>query len=324
MACVLVHTDVVDGHPTPAALAILGEGRRIASALGASLYAVAFTADDDPAVEGALNAALGHGGADRSVVISGATPPALWLTRGPALARACELLRPSLVLLAADAAGRDIGPRLAARLGAAFVAEPTVEAGPRGEIVFARPVYDGELWRRLQLDELEQPAVVTLSADRPAARGTDDAELVHLAVVPPPVAAGVELSVEPAAPDPLVAARVIVVAGAGVAPSAMPLVVALADRLGGEVAGTRAVCERGQVAADRMIGVGARTVHPALYVVCGASGSMAHLGAVSPDAEIVAIDRDPRAPIWRAARWGLVGALEEQLPALLAALEAAP
>jgi electron transfer flavoprotein alpha subunit len=184
VACVLVHTDVVDGHPTPAALAILGEGRRIASALGASLYAVAFTPEDDPAVEAALNAALGQGGADRSVVIAGAAPAALWLTRGPALARACELLRPSLVLLAADPAGRDIGPRLAARLGAAFIAEPIVEAGPRGEIVFARPVYDGELWRRLQLDELEQPAVVTLSADRPAARGTDDAELVRLAVVP--------------------------------------------------------------------------------------------------------------------------------------------
>lgn len=59
-------------------------------------------------------------------------------------------------------------------------------------------------------------------------------------------------------------------------------------------------------------------------MVCGASGSNAHLGAVSLDAEIIAIDRDPRAPIFRAARWGLVGALEDVLPALVAALEARP
>lgn len=320
MACVLAHAEAVDGQLTPASLAVLGEGRRIASALGASLYALAFGADDHHA--GALTTALGEAGADRSILAPASAPPVLWLTRGDALARACQELRPSLVLLGADPGGRDIGPRLAARLGAAYVAEPMVETGPRGEIVLARPVYDGELWRRLQLDELEQPAVVTLSADRPTARGHDDAELVQLSlpVAPPPSAP----RLAPGPADALATARVVVVAGAGVSAAAMPLVAALAERLGGELAGTRAVGERGQVPPERVIGVGARTVHPALYVVCGASGSMAHLGAVSPDAEIVAIDRDPRAPIWKAARWGLVGTVEELVPALITALEAAP
>ena len=61
---------------------------------------------------------------------------------------------------------------------------------------------------------------------------------------------------------------------------------------------------------------------PDLYVVCGASGSMAHLGAVSHDAEIVAIDRDPAAPIFKAARWGLVGRIEDIVPQLIASLAA--
>ena len=86
--------------------------------------------------------------------------------------------------------------------------------------------------------------------------------------------------------------------------------------------GVRCTCQRGLLASGRELGVGGRRVAPDLYVVCGASGSVTHLGAVSPDAEIVAIDRDPAAPIFRAARWGLVGTIEDIVPGLLAALEA--
>ncbi|MBK7074042.1 MAG: electron transfer flavoprotein subunit alpha/FixB family protein [Myxococcales bacterium] len=308
------------------ALAILGEGRRIASSLGGALYAVAWVAPGadvgTPAQE--LAAALGGGGADRVVLVAGPPRPALWVTRGALLARVCEQVRPSLIILPSDAGGRDVAPRLAARLGAAYVAEPVVETGPRGEVVLTRAVYDGELWRRLQLDELDQAAVITLSADRPAAHGADEAELVALGVDGALPAAPLIVGERADAGEAIDQARVLVVAGAGVSAGAMPLVERLAALLGGEVAGTRGACARGLVAPDREIGVGARGVHPELYVVCGASGSNAHLGAVSLDAEIIAIDRDPRAPIFRAARWGLVGALEDVLPALVAALEARP
>lgn len=323
MACVLVQTDVADACPTAAARAILGEGRRIASSLGAALYAVAWVPpgqDTGPAAQ-ALAAELGRGGADRVVLIATPRRPALWLTRGPALAAVCDEIRPSLVVLPSDAGGRDLAPRLAARLGAVFLADPSVEAGPRGEVVLARRVYDGELWRRVQLDELEQAAVITLSPDRPPAHGADEAELVAVEVE---TAAGPEVVGErPSDGGALAHARIVVVAGAGVSATTLPLVEALARALGAELAGTRAACTRGIIAADREVGVGARSIHPALYVVCGASGSSAHLGAISSDAEIVAIDRDPRAPIWKAARWGLVGTLEEHVPALLAALEPA-
>ena len=323
MACVLVQTEVADARPTAAARAILGEGRRIASSLGAALYAVAWVppgADTGPAAQ-ELAAELGRGGADRVVLLATPRRPALWLTRGPALAAVCDEIRPSLVVLPSDAGGRDLAPRLAARLGAVFLADPSVEAGPRGEIVLARRVYDGELWRRVQLDELEQAAVITLSPDRPVAHGGDEAELVAIEV---DAATGPEVVDERVSDGGALAhARVVVVVGAGVSATTLPLVESLARALGAELAGTRAACARGIIAADREVGVGARAIHPALYVVCGASGSSAHLGAVSSDAEIIAIDRDPRAPIWKAARWGLVGTLEEHVPALLAALESA-
>lgn len=326
MASVLVHTEVDGGLPTDAARAVLGEARRIGSTLGAAVYAVAWVApgDDDGEAAQILTDALGRGGADRVVLVPAPAAPSLWLTIGPTLARICEHVRPNLVILPAHGGGRDIAPRLAARLGGAFIAEPAVETGPRGEVVLARPVYGGELWRRVQLDELDQVAVITLSADRPAAGGADEAELVRLEL-PVPEPAGFEV-VGSRADDAgaLERARVIVVAGAGVAPAALPLVEALARALGAELAGTRGACERGHVPAEREIGVGARQVTPDLYVACGASGSTAHLGAVSLDAEIVAIDRDPRAPIFKSARWGLVGAIEDVVPQLLAALGAAP
>jgi electron transfer flavoprotein alpha subunit len=309
------------------ARAILGEGRRIASSLGGALYAVAWVppgADAGVAAQ-QLAADLGGGGADRVVLVATPPRPPLWVTRGALLARVCEQVRPSLIILPSDAGGRDIAPRLAARLGGVFVAEPLVETGPRGEVVLTRAVYDGELWRRLQLDELDQAAVITLSADRPPAQGADEAELVALGVdATTPAAAPMVVDERVDAGLAIDEARVVIVAGAGVSAQVLPMVERLAGLLGGELAGTRAACARGLVAPEREIGVGARSVAPELYVVCGASGSTAHLGAVSGDAEIIAIDRDPRAPIFRAARWGLVGALEDVLPALVAALEARP
>src|SRR5262249_19251999 len=116
-------------------------------------------------------------------------------------------------------------------------------------------------------------------------------------------------------------ARVIVVAGAGVGASVYPLVRTLAQVLGGEVAVTRAAVERGLDSSDREVGIGGRRGAPQLYAVCGASGAPEHLLAVAPGARIVAINRDPDAPIFRVASYGLVGDVAEILPALIAAAD---
>ncbi len=328
VACVLVHTEIEGDQPTDHARAVLGEGRRIASSLGASLHAVAVIgAGDDIPAGHRLVESLGQAGADRVLLVAAERrKPTLWATIGAALVAACEQVRPSLVLLSANAGGRDIGPRLAARLGGAFFAEPAVEAGPRGEVVLSRTVYGGDLWRRISLDELDVIAVVTLDDRRASTRGDDDAEVVQLDGTN---ASDARVDVLGDGDDDddgaaLEHARVIVVAGAGTTAEALKLVAELAVALGGELGGTRTLCQRGLLPLGREIGVGGRRVSPDLYVVCGASGSMAHLGAVSSDAEIVAIDRDPAAAIFKRARWGLVGTIEELVPQLIAALGVAP
>jgi electron transfer flavoprotein alpha subunit len=323
VACVLVHTEVDGDHPTDHARAVLGEGRRIASSLGASLHAVAVISEKDEVPVGhKLIVTLGEAGADRVLLVAAEKPaPTLWATIGAALVTACEQVQPSLVLLASTAGGRDIAPRLAAHLGGAYFAEPAVEAGPRGEVVLSRVVYGGDLWRRVSLDELDVVAVATLDDRRGAARGADDAEVVQLEGTTPSDA---RVEVIGAIDDDGAAlehARVIVVAGGGTTADAMTAVTDLAKALGAELGGTRTLCQRGLLAAGREIGVGGRHVAPDLYIVCGASGSVAHLGAVSPDAEIVAIDKDPAAPIFKSARWGLVGTIEDMVPKLIEALK---
>jgi electron transfer flavoprotein alpha subunit len=331
MACVLVHIEADGDHPTPASLAALGEGRRVATSSGATLYAALVVAGGEaagsPAVgprgsRGTVIETLGRHGADKVVVLPAAGPvqPVLWETVGSALGTAVEQLRPVLTLLPASAGSHDVGARLATRFGATFVAGPIVEQGSRGEIVLSRPVYGGAWRRRTSLEDLDRAVVVILPPGLAPGWGSDEAEVLLLQPGAAP-ARRVRLLGESADDGAvLTSARRIVVGGGGVTRETWPLVEELARVLGAELAATRALCQRGVAPPGREIGVGTRHVAPVLYVVCGASGSAAHLGAVAPGAEIVAIDRDPDAPVFRVAAHGIVGTLEEVLPAMIDAV----
>jgi electron transfer flavoprotein alpha subunit len=319
VANILVFIEMAGDRPAPASLETLGEGRRMASFVGATLHAAlpcakpASFGDDDPI------AVLGRHGADKILLVGGppADAPLAHATHGGALAAACDSVSPSIVLLAATPGGRDVAPRLAARLGAAFVPEPSVEYGPRGDLVMSRTVYGGQFRRRLAADEVERPIVATLTpGSYVASAGDEEAEVAVLPDAAP--GTGVEevaRKVDPGAP--LESARVIVCAGAGVNAEAYALARELAGLLGGEVGVTREAVAAGLDGPDREIGIGGRCVHPRLYLACGASGSSAHLAAISADAEIVAINKDADAPIFRVASYGMVGDAAEILRGLI-------
>ncbi len=331
MASLLVHIEVdgpgADGAAAlaPRSLRVLGEGRRIATSLGACLHACVRLTDDEKADLDGVTEALGRAGADKVHVWRGpSSEPVLWATHGGELQALCEELHPLLVLLTAGPAGAELAPRLAAALGAAFVAEPALERGPRGEIVFSRAVFAGTQRRRLATEEIEHAVVATLSARScQAATGGDEAELrlvpPRTTVTPPPEVVAVRDDPDAALEN----ARVVVVAGAGVKSfETYALVEELATALGGVVAATRSLCEKGIAPADREIGVGVRRIAPELLFLCGVSGSSATLSALSGDADLVAIDHDPNARIFRVAQYGLVGNLETLLPDLINAVRA--
>lgn len=314
--------ELAGDRPAESSLECLGEGRRIATFLGATLHAVLPCTlppryDDDDVI-----AELGRHGADKVVVITGADlgGPMVWASAGGALNLACDRVPPTLILAAATPGGRDIAPRLAARLGAAFVPEPSIEYGPRGELVLSRTIYGGAFRRRLHADDMERPVVATITpGSYPKASGSGEAEMI---VLQAPAATRVLTEVDRAgdAAAALDAARVVVTAGAGVSKEHFRLVEDLARALGGEVALTRAAIERGLGQPEREIGLGGRSIAPRLYVAIGASGSAAHLSAVSSDATIVAVNSDPDAPIFRVATYGVVGDAAAVLPKLIGAL----
>lgn len=319
MANILVYIELVDDRPSPSSLEALGEGRRIASFLGATLYAVLPCAvpphfGDDDAI-----AVLSRHGADKVILSAGPdlALPALYATHGYTMTAAAERVPPSLVLLAATPGGRDLAPRIAARLGAAFVSEPAVEYGPRTDLVLSRKVYGGVYRRRLATEEVERPIVATFTpGSYRTAAGSEEAEVIVVGSGDAVLSPVSEISRRADEAARLETARIVVTAGAGVSAEVYPRVRELARVLGGEVAVTRSAVERGLDSAEREVGVGARRVAPRLYIACGASGSAAHLAGVSADAQIVAVNIDPDAPILRVASYALVGdvaSLVEQL-----------
>lgn len=288
MANVHVYIDVRDGRPRTASLEALGEGRRVASYLGATLHAIALlAADEDGPPDEGLVGALGKHGADRVVrMVSPAfAQPASTQIHGAALASICESVPPLLVLGAASGASRELLPRLAARLGAAFLAEPSVEYGPQGALVLAKLLGGRRSVRRLRADELERPVVATLaSGHHTVARGDTDAEVLILPTPALPTGLDVVSDEALGAED---GAPVLVVGGGGVGAGDWPQVQALAKAMGAELAITPEAARRGGVAGARVLTPGAPSGRPRLVVSLGASGSPEHLASLPWGATIV-------------------------------------
>jgi electron transfer flavoprotein alpha subunit len=325
VANVLVYIELQDDRPSEPSLECLGEARRIASFLGGTLSAMLPCAQPPIYGDDDVIAVLGRHGADKVVLIAApelAAPP-LYVSHGHAVASVCERFPPSLLLAAATPGGRDLAPRIAARLGAAYVPEPSIEYGPRGDLVMSRTVYGGSFRRRLSADDLERPVVATLTpGSYQKAVGSDDAEAVVLQSTPSPTSIE-ELSRRPDPGAALDRARVIVTAGAGVTKEQYAMIRDIARTLGGEAAVTRGALELGLGEPELEIGLSGRSVAPRLYIACGASGSHAHLQAVSPDSTIIAVNTDPSAPIFKVASYGIVGDVSTVLPKLVGSLQQA-
>lgn len=320
MASILVYIDRDEDRPADGALRVLGEARRLASEAGATLYAAALLPSRDSTA--AWIETLGRAGADRVVLVDvpAVDGPPIWSSHGRALGAVTRQLRPLLAVFADGPTARELAPRLAAHVGAAFVPDATFERSGKGEVVVARRILAINSRRKVVTDDLGQTVIATLAPwPYAVATGDDDADVIFVDR-PPDADDGVEY--RGSRDDPgaaLAAARVIVTAGAGVGTAAnLELCKQLADALGGELGSTRPACRRGLGAADRVVGVDAHRVAPQLYIACGASGSAAHLGGVSTDATIVAVNRDPEAPIFKVATYGIVGDISDVVPGLIA------
>jgi electron transfer flavoprotein alpha subunit len=276
-----------------------------------------------PGLAAAAGEAAAHG-VDRVLLLDDARlaqySPEGW---AGALAELARQRQPAAILGPATARGRDLLPRLAAKLEVGLASD-VIELGMDGSSVTAlRPIYAGKALARVAIQT--RPAMLTVRPNSfPIDESSGGAELVTCPLGDYEAlsrSAGVEVAAS-TRPD-VAEADIIVSGGRGMgAPEHFAMLEELADLLRAAVGASRAVVDAGWRPHGDQVGQTGKTVSPSLYVACGISGAVQHLAGMKTSKYIVAINKDAEAPIFGVADYGIVGDVFEVIPALTEALRA--
>jgi electron transfer flavoprotein alpha subunit len=297
---------------------MLGEGARIAEKLGGAAVEVALLGSG----MGGVADALAHYGAARVYL---ADDPSLERYSGEgcttALVRLIQKAEPAVVLLGATTQGKDLAPRVAARLGLGLASDCTAfEVAADGRLIITRPIYGGRAIATVIEKTTPQMATVRPNVMAPLEPDTSRTALVQeLAVETGDIRAKILDIIQETGRQQvgLAEADIIVSGGRGLkGPENFCLLEELADVLGAAVGASRAAVDADWIDHSHQVGQTGRTVTPNLYIACGISGAVQHLAGMKTARYIVAINKDPDAPIFRVADYGIVGDLFEVVPIL--------
>jgi electron transfer flavoprotein alpha subunit len=312
MTDILVVLETRDGTLRPACLETVGAARIAADATGGRVIALATEqAEIDPA-------SIGGAGADQLLIAE--TKQHSPESAAATAVRIAGENNVGAVFLAATVRGRDLIPRVAAGLQTGFAADCiSMEAGPDG-FRFVRPVYGGKALTKVRING--PVAVASLRGNHFAPAGRE----ANAEVSPVSSEAGKDLVTSISAqkggrPDVAEASKVVAGGrGMGSADN-WNLIEAVADALPGSALGaSRAVVDSGWRPHSEQVGQTGKVVSPELYIAAGISGAIQHLAGMNSSKVIVAINKDADAPIFQHASYGIVGDVNEVLPALAAEL----
>lgn len=243
-----------------------------------------------------------------------------------AVAEVAKKENASMLFLPASQMGKDLAPRVAAKLEAGVAADCVALSVDKGEIVATRPVYAGKAMVKVKVTSpvkifTLRPNVFTAS---PTNGAQATVEKVFIEFTDADFAVKViEEKVSTGRPD-LTEAAIIVSGGRGLkGPENWYLIENLADVLGAAVGASRAVVDAGWRPHDEQVGQTGKTVSPTLYIACGISGAVQHLAGMSSSKYIIAINKDKDAPIFQLADYGIAGDVFEILPVLTEELKKA-
>jgi electron transfer flavoprotein alpha subunit len=322
MPGVLLIADSSGEQLAPTTAELVAEGGRLAQQLGSGSASVLLAGRN---VQG-LARSLGELGVERVLVAEydGPTPPSpQWMLA--AAEQAAKQANPDAILLTHAGAGRDLGPLLAYRLGTGIVTDATALRVDNGELVITKPVFGGSAIAEYSIST--NPKLATLrprAFEAVEAPSPTQAQVEALSVPNPEASIEVLEEVrEQATSGPrLKDAKVIVSGGRGLGgPDNWHYVEEVAQILGGAVGATRAVTDAGWVPPSLQVGLTGATVAPDLYITIGISGAVQHIAGISGARNVVAINRDADANIFKYARFGVVGDWKQIVPAFIQRLK---
>jgi electron transfer flavoprotein alpha subunit len=230
--------------------------------------------------------------------------------------------QPSVLLFGNSSVGKDLAPTVAAKLGVGLCSDCTgVEVGSDKKLVFTRPVYAAKAITTVVCTDKPQMATIrpnVLAPGQPAAGASADVQKVAVSVGDADLRTVVKDIVKSAGGKiELTEADVIVSGGRGMKGSAeFKILEDMATVLGAAVGASRAAVDAGWRDHHDQVGQTGKVVNPSLYIACGISGSIQHLAGMKTSKVIVAINKDPEAPIFKVANYGIVGDLFKVVPVM--------
>ena len=314
---ILVFIETRDGAIKKGSLEALSEAKRRGAELGKELAAVFVGTVPDATASEAFSY-----GASKAFVLES---PALAAYSAQGFARALTTLiteeKPSALFFSATAMGKDLAPRVAAALGVSLVSDCTKLAVKDGRLHFTRPIFAGKAL--LTCTVKGSPVLATL---RPNIFPLEPAVPSNGAIVRKPVdipdglvrGKVVEILREAAAEIDVTEASVVVTGGRGLkGPEPFVMLKELAALLPHAAVGaSRSAVDSGWIGHQHQVGQTGKTVSPDLYLAIGVSGAIQHLAGMSGSKFVAAINKDPEAPIFKVADYGIVGDLFEVIPHL--------
>jgi electron transfer flavoprotein alpha subunit len=306
-------------------LEMLGKARELASTTQSEVAAVLIGADSDK-----LISELADYGADRVLVLDNTNlGPVCCRVVSQTLAEAVQNARPYAVLFASTADGRDLASRIAARLKLGLTGDAIdLEINDDGQLVQLKPALGGNVVAPILSKTL--PNLVTLRPGLLSPIEPGPGARPRVEVIPPSPFDGVDIKIveehhsEDLGAIALTQAQIVMSVGKGVGgPENLPQIQKLAEVIGATLATTRDVVHSGWLPHQIQVGISGRTVAPKVYIAVGIRGAFNHTVGIQKAGVIIAINQNQRAPIFRAADYGIVGDWKEYLPPLVEALKPA-
>ncbi len=245
---------------------------------------------------------------------------------GPTVSAVAKAGGYDVVAITASAFGKDLAPRIAARLGAGLASDIVRVEAQGATLVYKRPMYAGNALASMQLTTPVQVVSVRQAEFTAAAPSGGSSPVNKVGVETSPAAARVEFlsfdEVKSTRPE-LTEARIVVSGGRAMKSSEgfKTVLEPLVDAMGAAMGASRAACDAGYVPNDLQVGQTGKVVAPALYVAIGISGAIQHLAGMKNSKVIVAINKDAEAPIFQVADYGLVADLFKVVPELTDAVK---